>query len=188
VSKKPTLDGSDPKRHIGTIKENLAQCWMAARLYARLDQAKKSDEYQLLITHVVAEALRAHIVMSMARIWDSGTNNRDCLSFPNLESRNDLQLSPDQNEELNKLKSNPIIQVTKEIRTSFVAHSLDKPKEKAEMPIQVTEIQDLIERCHKLLSNINASQFGEALGWGNFDKELQKWETLIAELEPHRTT
>ncbi|MEI4197155.1 AbiU2 domain-containing protein [Roseovarius sp. E0-M6] len=169
--------------HLETIQANLAHCWMAARLYARLEAVKKHNEYRLVISKVIADALIAHVVMTMSRIWDKGSNNKDCLSFPNLDRRVDLTLTDQQKDRLKRLATDKTITTTNAIRDSFVAHSLGKPKCKAGQPIPGSDIQDLIERCHSLLSDIHASHFGEEFGWGDFYEELQKWETLIADIE-----
>ncbi|HKL05035.1 MAG TPA: hypothetical protein VJ929_04400, partial [Roseovarius sp.] len=146
-----TVNDETLEKHLKKVNENLAHCWAAARLYARLEAIKDRDNYQLIISRVIAEALKAHIIMTMSRIWDKGSKNQDCLSFPNLAMRDDLTLTAKQEDRLKRLTTDKTIATTNDIRDSFVAHSLAKPKNKAEQPIPGSDIQDLIQRCHCLL-------------------------------------
>jgi hypothetical protein len=177
------ISGVSLRWHLEIIRENLAHCWVAARLYARLEAVAKQSKYRVAVSHVISDALRAHLVMTMSRIWDHGSNNKDCLSFPNLKQRSDLNLTQDQQALLDRLRTDKTITTMNAIRDSFVAHSLAKLKSEAETPIPGSDLQDFINSCYCLLSDIYESEFDQSLGWGDFDEDLQKWEKLIANLE-----
>ncbi|MDR9481960.1 MAG: hypothetical protein RI538_04150, partial [Salibaculum sp.] len=94
-----------------------------------------------------------------------------------------LNLTQDQQALLDRLRTDKTITTMNAIRDSFVAHSLAKLKSEAETPIPGSDLQDFINSCYCLLSDIYESEFDQSLGWGDFGEDLQKWEKLIANLE-----
>ena len=189
MNNKITYSDVTAEVHLNRLKENLAHCWVAAQLLARLQNLKKYNEYKMLTSRVIADALTDNIIMTMARLWDMGPPNKDCLSIPNLKGRtnlkgrNGLKLTEEQESRLDCLRTEEIVKTASALRHSFVAHSLATPKKGANKEMRGDDIQSFIERCHSLLSDVQSSNFGCALGWGNFDEELEKWETLIREVE-----
>ncbi|MDR9483697.1 MAG: hypothetical protein RI566_00865 [Sediminimonas sp.] len=183
MNENKSFSGVSLEEHLTAIRANLACCWIAAQLLSRLQESKKQEDYKRFVAQVLENALRDFIVMAMARLWDKGSTNKDCLSIPNLKSRSDLPLTKDQIASLDKLRAERLIKTADAMRNSFVAHSLATPKIGADNEIHGGDVQRFIERCHVLLSGLYKHNCDYTLSWGEFDEELEKWEKLIKDLE-----